>query len=143
MRSLGTTARRMLLGVSTFDVRPSDLSSKKLLSFMLWRVPLLLLVVGSIWEPLRGALWSGGLGWIGLSCVANAFKCGRVHCALMGPLFLALSLATIAETLGAIAAGWTTLGLAGVASVLVSYVPEWFGRRYFRSASSCEPEPGA
>jgi hypothetical protein len=143
MRSLGTTARRMLLGVSTFDVRPPDLSSRKLVSFMLWRVPFLLLVVGSIWEPVRGALWSGGFGWIGLSCTANAFKCGRVHCALMGPLFLALSLATIAETLGAIAAGWTTLGLAGVASVLVSYVPEWFGHRYFRSASSCESEPGA
>jgi hypothetical protein len=142
MRRLATAAHRMLLGVSTFDVRPSDLSSKKLVSFLLWRVPLLLLLAGSAWEPFRGALWSGGFGWIGLSCTANAFKCGRVHCALMGPLFLALSLTTIAETLGVIAAGWTTLGLAGVASVLVSYVPEWFGRRYLRSASSCESEHG-
>jgi hypothetical protein len=140
VRSPLALAGRVLVGTSTFDVRSADLSNRRLVSFVLWRVPLLLLVAGAIWEPVRGVLWSGGFAWIGLSCTANACKCGRVHCALMGPLFLALSAATAVKTAGAITVGWTTLGLAGVASVLVSYLPEWFGHRYLRSGSECDPE---
>ena len=70
----------------------------------------------------------------------NAFKCGRTHCVLMAPLFLGLSALSIANELGALALQWQTIGLAGVGSAVVSYVPEWLGHRYLRSATGCEVE---
>ncbi|MFQ5529050.1 MAG: hypothetical protein ACE5FP_01750 [Gemmatimonadota bacterium] len=133
---------RWLTGASTFETRAGDLSRSKLTSLLLWRLPLVLIAVGLLWEPFRGILWSGGFGWIGTSCTVNAFRCGRAHCALMGPLFLVLSAVTVAQTVGAVAVGWTTLGLAGVGSVLLSYLPEWLGLQYLGAAPDCEVDGG-
>jgi len=40
--------------------------------------------------PLRTAVWTIALLWMGLACILNARRCGRTHCRYTGPYFLAM-----------------------------------------------------
>ena len=54
-----------------------------------WGLPIAVLV-GASWAepPLKTILWSGALLWMGVACLANARRCGRIHCHVTGPFFL-------------------------------------------------------
>lgn len=118
-----------------------DLSRNRRLSAVLWRAPLALLIAGMIWTGARGPLWAVGFTWIGAACTVNAFRCRRVHCAIMGPGFLALGLASLARATGLVAVGWNALGGAAVVVVGVAYLPEILGWKYF-GTPRCGPEAG-
>lgn len=119
-------------------LRPADLSGRRWLSIALWRVPQLLLIFGLFWPEGIGPLWSLGFAWIGGSCTANAVRCGRVHCSIMGPLLIVLGLASLANTVGMISVSWTIIGAAALAIVAMAFVPEFLGRKYFGSQSRCD-----
>jgi len=36
--------------------------------------------------PLRAAIWTVALLWMGIACILNARRCGRTHCRYTGPL---------------------------------------------------------
>ena len=55
---------------------------------LLWGVPVIALVVGSYFPPARLALWLPALLVMGVACLRNAERCGRVHCYVTGPLSL-------------------------------------------------------
>ncbi len=55
---------------------------------LLWGVPLIGLVVGSYFPRARLVLWLPALLVMGVACLRNAARCGRVHCYLTGPLSL-------------------------------------------------------
>lgn len=80
------------------------------MAFALWRVPLVLVALGIFLPAAQSWLWTTAFLWIGAACTANAFRCGRIHCAIMGPLLLVLGLVSLARTLGVIDLGWNTIG---------------------------------
>lgn len=119
------------------ETRARDLSSDKLKSFILWRLPWLFIAAGAVWPEARGLLWSLALAWIGSGCTANALRCGRVHCSVMGPSFLFLSLVGLAVTLGPLSLSWNVILAAAGAAVLVGYAPELLGKKYLRDSPAC------
>ncbi len=97
---------------------------------LLWLVPAALVVVGAFVPAARPALWIPSFALMGGSCVANARRCGRLHCHLTGPLFLLAALATGLDASGIVAIPWTwILGGAAIGTVLAFGV-EWLRGRY-------------
>jgi len=57
-------------------------------SVLLWCLPAAALIAGLWWSSLRPWLWVPAFLVMGGACLANAARCGRVHCYFTGPLFL-------------------------------------------------------
>jgi hypothetical protein len=55
---------------------------------LLWGLPVAALIVGSYWQKGRLLLWIPAFLVMGVACLANAARCGRVHCYITGPLSL-------------------------------------------------------
>jgi hypothetical protein len=55
---------------------------------LFWGVPVIALVVGSYFTRARLVLWLPALIVMGVACLRNAARCGRVHCYVTGPLSL-------------------------------------------------------
>lgn len=55
---------------------------------LLWGVPVIALVVGSYFPRVRLALWIPAFLVMGVACLVNARRCGRVHCFVTGPVSL-------------------------------------------------------
>jgi len=100
--------------------------------WILWRLPLGLALVGWIAGPWRWPLWSVALLWMGAACGLNARRCGRVHCTFTAPLYGLLGLVAVGRAAGwlEVAPGW--LWLMAIAGTLISFIPEWLGRRYWK-----------
>ena len=68
--------------------------------------------------------------------LVNAFRCGRLHCFITGPFFLAAALASVLHGTGLVSfgpQGWTWIGrAAGVGGVVLTFLPEWIWGRYIR-----------
>lgn len=63
--------------------------------------------------PLRAAVWTLALIWMGTACVLNARRCGRTHCRYTGPFYLLMIAPVLMLASGVVTAnlyGW--LGLA-------------------------------
>jgi hypothetical protein len=54
----------------------------------LWCLPVAALIIGSYWQKGRLLLWIPAFLVMGVACLANAARCGRVHCYITGPLSL-------------------------------------------------------
>jgi hypothetical protein len=89
--------------------------------------------IGQGW---RTALWVVALTTMGAGCVANARRCGRVHCYLTGPFFLAMAIVALLYGLGAVPLGgdgWNLLGLTVfIGFPALYFIPEVFFGRYRR-----------
>ncbi|MDX1432058.1 MAG: hypothetical protein R3286_06375 [Gammaproteobacteria bacterium] len=81
--------------------------------------------------PARTALWVACLAWMGVACLANARRCGRVHCHFTGPFFLLMALAIALDAGGVLALGaqgWRWLGVLtvlGAAALWVASERRW------------------
>jgi hypothetical protein len=78
----------------------------------------------------RTAIWVAGLTTMGVACVANALRCGRLHCYLTGPFFLVMAIATLLYGLGLVPFGkhgWNLIG----AIVLIGGLVLWRGPEAF------------
>jgi hypothetical protein len=112
----------------------ADWSNNRRSYVLAWGLPTALLIVGILVPaPIRTVVWAGSLVWMGMACVANAARCGRTHCYLTGPFFLAMAAVTVAHGTGMISLGsqgWLWIGAAvAVATVVLWIVPErLFGR---------------
>lgn len=67
--------------------RSQDLTSGRA-AVWLWRVPWLLVALGAFWPQARFWVWIPAFLVAGSACVANARRCGRLHCYATGPLYL-------------------------------------------------------
>src|SRR5438105_15709312 len=56
-------------------------------------------------KALRTTVWTVACMTIGASCLANASRCGRVHCYFTGPFFLALGVITLLYGVGVLPLG--------------------------------------
>jgi hypothetical protein len=105
---------------------------------LLWGVPISVLLAAS-WLPERYlvVIWPVVLTFMGVACLANARRCGRVHCYATGPFFLILAGGSILYGLGVMplgSNGWNTLGLILlVGSIALCSGSELLFGRYRRS----------
>lgn len=84
----------------------------------------------------RTIVWALALVTLGTACIANALRCGRVHCYLTGPFFLVMGVITVLYGIGALPLGhkgWGYIGLAILAgAVALCCVPEMIWGKYRR-----------
>jgi hypothetical protein len=67
---------------------------------------------------------------MGVACLLNARRCGRLHCHLTGPLFLLSALATLLDATGIVAIGWPSILIASVGGTAFGYGLELLRGRY-------------
>ncbi len=77
-------------------------------------------IVGALFVavPIRTAIWSIALAWMGTACILNARRCGRTHCRYTGPYYLIMIAPVLALGAALPSAGvyaWITLGILIVA----------------------------
>ena len=91
------------------------------------------LAISSGW---RSVVWTVALATMGVACIVNAVRCGRVHCYLTGPFLLLMALAALSYGLGILhlgGNGWNVLGLITLIGTIALWcLPEMFLGRYRR-----------
>jgi hypothetical protein len=74
---------------------------------------------------------------MGMACMVNALRCGRVHCYFTGPFFFLMALVALSYGLGILRLGrngWNLLGLIALSgAIALWYLPEMFLGRYRKS----------
>jgi hypothetical protein len=114
-----------------------DLLSDRFATIAIYWLPIAVLVasgffpIGNAW---RTGIWAVALTTMGMGCVFNALRCGRVHCYATGPFFLLMAGAAVLYGLGIVPLGprgWNTIALVTlVGGVALYYLPELFFGRY-------------
>ena len=84
-----------------------------------------------------GIVWPLAFLVMGVACVANARRCGRVHCYFTGPLFLLASLLSALHGWGVVDLGphaWQWIGYGTFMLAFILYfAPEAIWGKYFRA----------
>lgn len=96
----------------------------------LWILPSALILVGAFVPALRAVLWIPSFALMGLSCLVNARRCGRLHCHATGPLFLAAGLLTVLEVAGIALLPWKAVLALAAVGTFVAFAVEWVRGRY-------------
>ncbi len=114
-----------------------DLLSRRRTAILVYAAPTLAIVATSgqaVVEAVRTLVWTLGFTVMGLACVVNAVRCGRVHCYFTGPFLLLLAAASLLHGLRVVSLGpngWGWLGLVAIAGTVVFMtVPERLWGRY-------------
>lgn len=102
-----------------------DIANKPLPFVVAWGLPLAVIVsmnFAQAYLPFTVIvlIMAGALGWMGIACVINGARCGRLHCKFSGPIFLIGAGGVLASGFGLIGAPgtflneivWITFGLA-------------------------------
>ena len=121
-----------------------DLLRNKTRAFLLWCLPWFVFALGFGQPPvLRTVLWTTSLAFIGVTCLINASRCGRVHCYLTGPFFILGAVASLGYGLGFLPlgpSGWKWIGAVTIIGGLaLCCIPEFFFGRYRRNESQSGP----
>lgn len=98
---------------------PNDLAGHKI-GWVLWYLPTALLAIGLFWSAGRIWLWTPALLVAGVACIANAARCGRLHCYFTGPLYLLAAAYLLLAELGLVPLvkpGWFLLILLAASIV--------------------------
>ncbi len=114
-----------------------DILSSRWRVFILYWLPAIAIVVAgvpAISSGWRTVVWTVALGTMGVACIVNALRCGRVHCYLTGPFFLLMALIALSYGLGIVhlgGNGWNLLGLVAlIGTIALWYLPEMFLGKY-------------
>jgi hypothetical protein len=87
-------------------------------SLLAWWLPHAAILAGLfVPAPLRAAIWTVALIWMGAACILNARRCGRTHCRYTGPYYLAMIVPVLVLGSGVVSAGiygWIVLGVVFV-----------------------------
>lgn len=122
------------------DTRAKDLAGQRVTLALIWWLPTAAIVVAVFLSPaFRTGIWTVSLSWMGIACLANAYRCGRLHCYFTGPLFLLGAVASLLHGSGTVSLGpegWAWIGYTVLGGgFLLNYLPEWTWGRYSRRAS--------
>ena len=118
-----------------------DLLCRGLSGFLLWCAPWIVFALGVGAPPwLKTILWSTSLVVMGVACLINAARCGRVHCRFTGPFFILCAVISLAYGLGLLPlgpSGWKWIGVGTIIGALaLCCIPELFLGRYRRNDSA-------
>ena len=105
--------------------------------FILYWLPAIAIVVAgapAISSGWRTVVWTVALATMGVACIVNALRCGRVHCYLTGPFFLLMALIALSYGLGILHLGGNGLNLLGlltlIGAIALWWLPEMFLGKY-------------
>lgn len=122
-----------------------DILSSVFLSFVLFWLPAIAIVVtGSVHvsQTFRTIVWAASLSTIGTSCLANAARCGRIHCYATGPFFLVMAIVSVLYGFNFIPLGqkgWQIIGgIVLVGAVTLSCLPELLFGKYRKERSAVQ-----
>jgi hypothetical protein len=105
-----------------------DLLRNRWIAAVVFWLPVLALIAGgfpAVGQGWRTAIWVIALSTMGVGCIANALRCGRVHCYLTGPFLVIMAVVALLYGLAGMpfgAHGWNMLAL----TVLIGTVALWF-----------------
>ena len=115
-----------------------DLVNRRI-SWVVWGLPTVLLVLGGFMGPgARTLLWPPALVVMGVGCVVNAARCGRLHCYLTGPLYLIAAIAAGLLGLELVPLQWSWIVLCIVGGTVLAYISEWVWGKYVVRISASE-----
>src|SRR4029450_8813086 len=131
----------------TRDTSNSSGSERDLLcrgrsAFLLWCVPWFAFALGAFMGSLglKTILWSTSLAVMGVACLLNASRCGRVHCRFTGPFFILCATTSVGYGFGLLPlgpSGWKWIGLGTIVGAAgLCCIPELFLGRYRRRGSA-------
>jgi hypothetical protein len=116
-----------------------DLLSHRRTTILVYVLPTVAIVatsLGGVSEIVVTVVWTLAFAVMGIACVVNAVRCGRVHCYFTGPFLLLLAAASLLHGLRVVSLGphgWQWLGGVAFAGTLVLLtVPERIWGRYAR-----------
>lgn len=122
---------------NTTTCESRDILSSRRRVFLLYWLPAIAIVVAgtpAISNGWRTAVWTVALATMGVACMVNALRCGRVHCYLTGPFFLLMALVALSYGLGILRLGgngWNLLGLITLTGAIALWcLPEMFVGKY-------------
>ena len=99
---------------------------------LLWGAPIAFTLAASAITSISAvsvSIWSillvSGTLWLGLTCLANARRCGRTHCWIDGTFLPALSVAGGLALIGWIPLSWNTFRSILWVIVIGAFVVEW------------------
>lgn len=115
--------------------RQRDWAAGKWSLSLIWVTPKLAIVAGLFLAvPARTAIWTAALAWMGVACLLNSRRCGRVHCRYTGPFYLCLIVPVLLLGSGVVQAGifaWLVVGTLGVfGGFLIAFATEATKGRY-------------
>ncbi len=97
----------------------------------LWVLPWIAVVGTSFFGPTVEVLvWTPSFALMGVACLANAGGCGRLHCYLTGPLYLAGAAVTLFRSFGVVSPDSSWILGAMILGTVLAHVPEWVLGRY-------------
>jgi hypothetical protein len=131
----------MSRGISNSSGSERDLLCRGPSAFLLWCVPWFAFALGFFEPPgLKTILWSTSLAVMGVACLFNASRCGRVHCRFTGPFFILCAVTSLGYGLGLAPlgpSGWKWIGAGTIVGALaLCCIPELFLGRYRRKGSA-------
>jgi hypothetical protein len=127
------------IGAATMNLTSLDILSNRWLAATVFCLPIAIIALSGnfdIGNQARGVVWAACLGIMATGCLANARRCGRVHCYFTGPFLLLMALASLSYGFG-----WLPLGggkwnfIAGITlggAVILGCVPELLFGKYRR-----------
>lgn len=114
-----------------------DILSSRWRVFILYWLPTIAIVVAGVpafSSSWRTAVWTVTLATMGMACLVNALRCGRLHCFLTRPFFFLMSLVALSYGLGILHLGgnvWNLLGMiALIGTIALWSLPEKFLGKY-------------
>lgn len=76
---------------------------------------------------------------MGVVCLVNASRCGRIHCFLTGPFFILAAVGSLTYGLGVLPlgpSGWKWIGaITVIGGIALAFIPELVLGRYRRNGS--------
>ena len=128
----------MLPDVSKSRSPERDLLCRGPSTFLLWCVPWVVFALGFSAPPaLKMILWTTSLAFMGVACLVNASRCGRIHCLFTGPFFILGAVASLGYGLGVLplgASGWKWIGTVTIiGAIALTCIPELILGRYRRN----------
>ena len=110
-----------------------------------WGLPAIAMIAAGGLD-LEAIVWPVAIAWMGAACLANARRCGRMHCFFTGPFFLAMAALALAVGLDIVSLGarrWTWIGGGTLVGALLLYVvtESVWGRYRARAVSEREASP--
>ena len=130
----------MVRDVSNSRVQERDLLRRGTSAFLLWWLPWIAFALGYSLSPaLRTVLWTTSLAFMGVACLMNAFRCGRVHSYFTGPFFILGAIVSLGYGVGFLPfgpSGWKWIGTVTIiGAIALCCIPEFIFGRYRRKES--------